>query len=183
MSIIIKAKELAFRAHSLQTYGEKSYEDHLNEVVLEIKTTCFYSIADTPDDLFEYLVCCGYLHDLLEDCGFAASYNDLKKEFGVFVADICFALQTGKGKTRKERHSEKYYSEMAKVPFATFIKLCDRIANFRHSKKTGSTMEDLYRRETNNITSLVYATRERGYVSEEERILTEKALESFYEEL
>jgi (p)ppGpp synthase/HD superfamily hydrolase len=181
MRTVDRAVDLAFSAHSLQTYDGKPYKNHLNEVVSEIEVIC--STIDLPSDLLESLICCGYLHDLLEDCGFAASYNDLKKEFGIFVADICFALQTEKGKTRKERHSAKYYSEMSQVPFATFIKLCDRIANFRHSKKTASSMEVLYRNEVQNMIFLVDEARKRIYFSEEERILTEKALDRLCEEL
>ena len=89
------------------------------------------------------LACWG--HDIIEDC--RISYNDVKKVLGEMVADMIYAVTNDKGKTRKERAGEKYYKGIRNTPFATFVKLCDRIANLQYSKMTKSTMFKMYQKE------------------------------------
>ena len=84
-------------------------------------------------------------HDLIEDT--RVSYNDVKKHLGEKAADIIYALTNEKGKTRKERANEKYYTRIRNTPGAVLIKLCDRIANVEYSIQTESRMLDVYRKE------------------------------------
>lgn len=92
-------------------------------------------------------------HDLIEDT--RVSYNDVKEVLGVEVADIIYAVTNEKGKNRKERANDKYYEGIRNTPGATFVKLCDRIANVQYSKMTGSRMFDMYSKENDNfLTSL-----------------------------
>lgn len=93
------------------------------------------------------LACWG--HDLIEDC--RVSYNDCKKMLGEDVAEIIYAVTNEKGKTRSERANGKYYKEMAQVPGAVFVKLCDRIANVQYSKMTKSPMFEMYKKENSDF--------------------------------
>lgn len=84
-------------------------------------------------------------HDLIEDT--RVSYNDVMNHLGQEAADIVFAVTNDKGKNRKERAGEKYYSGIRNTPGAVFVKLCDRIANVQYSKMTKSHMFEMYKKE------------------------------------
>lgn len=100
-------------------------------------------------------------HETIED--FRMTYNDVKEachnlffedapahitsEFADRVADIVYAVTDEKGKTRKERKSEKYYKELSENPLAVFVKLADISANTLFSKLTGSSMYNKYKSE------------------------------------
>lgn len=88
-------------------------------------------------------------HDLIEDC--RCSYNDVKQHMGQEAADIVYAVTNEKGKTRKERANSAYYKCIRETPGATFVKLCDRIANVQYSKMTGSRMFEMYKEENSNF--------------------------------
>lgn len=94
-----------------------------------------------------HLACWG--HDLIEDT--RVSYNDVKEVLGEPVADIVFALTNEKGRNRKERANENYYSGIRSTKGAVFVKLCDRIANVQYSKMTGSRMFEMYKKENENF--------------------------------
>jgi (p)ppGpp synthase/HD superfamily hydrolase len=102
-------------------------------------------------------------HDLIEDC--RVSYNDVKEHLGQESADIVYALTNDKGKNRKERAGEKYYSGIRNTPGAVFVKLCDRIANVQYSKMTKSRMFEMYKKE--NIDFMVSLGRQVGNPYEE----------------
>lgn len=101
-----------------------------------------------------------WMHDLMEDC--AVTYNDIIKlicspkeflepsdttqGFPKKVADIVYAVTNELGKNRKERN-EKTYPKISGNELATFVKLCDRIANTRFSKYSGSPMFGVYQKE------------------------------------
>jgi (p)ppGpp synthase/HD superfamily hydrolase len=84
-------------------------------------------------------------HDLIEDA--RVTYNDLKDMVGVEVADIIYCCTEEKGRNRDERHSEKYYIELAQNKLAIFVKLCDIIANATYSVLTKSSMFKKHRLE------------------------------------
>jgi (p)ppGpp synthase/HD superfamily hydrolase len=102
-------------------------------------------------------------HDLIEDT--RVSYNDVKKVLGEDAADIIYALSNEKGKNRKERANDKYYTGIRNTPGAVFVKLCDRIANVQYSKMTGSSMFEKYKKE--NIDFMVGLGRRVGNAYEE----------------
>lgn len=93
-------------------------------------------------DIIE-LACFG--HDLIEDT--RVSYNDVKNVLGETAADIIYAVTNEKGKVRKERANDKYYEGIRNTEGATFVKLCDRIANVQYSKMTKSRMFKMYGEE------------------------------------
>ena len=90
-------------------------------------------------------------HDLIEDT--RVSYNDVVKQLGKFAADIIYACTNEKGKTRKERANQKYYDGIYDTAYATFVKLCDRIANCQYSKMTGSQKFAMYQKENDGFLS------------------------------
>ena len=49
------------------------------------------------------------------------------------AAEIVYALTNDKGRTRAERAGERYYAGIRQTPFAPYLKMCDRLANLRHS--------------------------------------------------
>lgn len=98
------------------------------------------------------LACFG--HDLIEDC--RVSYNDCKEEFGELVANIIYAVTNDKGKNRKERAGENYYIGIRNTTGATFVKLCDRIANVQYSKLTQSKMFEMYKKENQQFVKYLY---------------------------
>ena len=88
-------------------------------------------------------------HDLIEDT--RTSYNDLKEVLGEHAADIIYAVSNEKGKNRKERANDAYYTGIRMTPGAVFVKLCDRIANVQYSKMTQSRMFEMYKKENKNF--------------------------------
>ena len=75
------------------------------------------------------------------------TYNDIREALGGPIAEITYALTNEKGRNRKERANEKYYEGIRNTPYATFVKLCDRLANVTYSKQQGSSMLDAYRKD------------------------------------
>lgn len=105
------------------------YTFHLN---LAAKTASdFRGLVDVLE--FDTVLASVYLHDILEDCH-GLSYNNLKQEFGVEVAEIVYAVTNLKGRTRAERASPEYYEGIKAVPNAVFVKLADRIANATYGR-------------------------------------------------
>lgn len=138
-----KAKEIAHTWHSEvnQTYDSKPYVYHLQMVydyAVEFKDLI-------PQEILQEVLMACYLHDSIEDA--RKTYNDVKKLFGDTVAEIVYALTNEKGRTRKDRANEKYYEGIRTTQGASFVKICDRLANVNHSKSTNSRMLELYRKE------------------------------------
>lgn len=87
-----------------------------------------------------------WLHDIIEDC--RRSYNDLKEAFTEKVAELVFAVTNDRGRTRQERAGENYYRGIVATPYATYVKLCDRLANAQYSATMGDErMVEVYRAE------------------------------------
>lgn len=88
-------------------------------------------------------------HDLIEDT--RTSYNDVKSALGIGVANIVYAVTNLRGKTRDERAGDEYYKLIRETKGATFVKLCDRIANVQYSKMTKSRMFEMYKKENDHF--------------------------------
>lgn len=86
-----------------------------------------------------------WVHDCIEDC--RQTYNDVLRATSPGAAEIAYALTNEKGRTRRERANAKYYEGIRVTPGATFVKLCDRIANATYSRDVGSRMLEMYRKE------------------------------------
>lgn len=107
-----------------------------------------------PDEAWSDVKYALFGHDLIEDT--RTSYNDVKTQFNKRVAEIIYAVTNEKGRNRKERANNTYYVGIVLTEYATFVKLCDRIANVKYSTfDSESGMYKLYKKEnTDFINSL-----------------------------
>lgn len=105
-------------------------------------------VAENEADIL-VLYAAAYLHDTLEDT--RMSYHDLIRFIEEFiqenpalpesyvreiirqVPEIVYALTNEKGRNRNERADARYYLGIREVRFASFIKMCDRLANMAYS--------------------------------------------------
>lgn len=134
-----EARMVAVIAHSNQRYDEIfPYEKHLDDVVDVLKRFGFSG----------KFIIAGYLHDTIEDDGL--SYNDIKKHFGVEVAEMVYCVTDELGRTRKEKKI-KTLPKTAGNPDAIVLKLGDRIANIEHGGKIG-----MYGEEYDEFKSALY---------------------------
>lgn len=134
ISRIEEARMLAYKAHQGQSYDFWPYEKHLRDVE-EILTSAGYNTN---------IIIAGICHDLLEDSNIG--YNDLKKVFGSYVADIVYAVTDELGHNRKERKA-KVYDKLKLNRVAIIVKLADRLANTLHSKRMESNQFEMYMKE------------------------------------
>jgi len=146
-----------------QSYGDGPYLDHLDYVALNavkaVAEAFDNGMIDNAETLpyIKVIIFGCYFHDTIEDA--RLTYNDVLKqtvkffnEFSVqhLAADIVYALTDEKGKTREERHNDKYYTCIQSILFAPFVKMCDICANAEYSKRTKSGMFAKYKKEWEN---------------------------------
>lgn len=129
--------------------GYLPYEYHLKMTVRVLERFSHHVEDISIQDIT--LAC--YSHDLIEDT--RISYNDVKSILGYNVAELVYALTEEKGKNRKERLSEKYYSGLRDIKYGIFIKLCDVISNVEYCKMSGSSMIEMYRKEFDYFTEQI----------------------------
>lgn len=156
-NLISKARKFAINAHNNvnQEYDGKSYETHLTIVSDYAEKYLHLFGPDISSNDKETILASAWLHDTIEDC--RKTYNDIKTEFNVDVAEIVYSLTNEKGKNRKERANSKYYEGIRKTKFSTFIKICDRLANIKYSKENGSRMFELYKKEYYPFSDALYS--------------------------
>lgn len=152
MDIIEKAKKFAIDSHANtnHTYDGMPYANHLQMVVESAGKFIHLIPKQSVTDVF----CACWLHDTIEDC--RITFNDLKKVTNENVAEIVYAVSNEKGRTRKERANDKYYAGIRETPFATFVKLCDRIANIEYSLRVKSDMFQKYKNEHEEFNARLY---------------------------
>lgn len=145
-------KEYAIKSHSdtNHLYDGKPYSVHL-EMVAE---TAQQFIKLIPVDDWELVYGACYCHDTIEDC--RVTINDLYSTVGIQVAELVYALTNEKGRNRKERANSKYYEGIRNTPYATFVKLCDRIANVKYGLSINSRMVQMYAQENNAFRAVLY---------------------------
>lgn len=156
MDIVEKAKQYAIKAHSdtNHMYDDKPYSYHLQQV-FDIAERNIHLITNVR--IRNIILAACWLHDTIEDT--RKTYNDIKQEFGVEIADLVYALTNEKGKSRKERENDKYFAGIANEEGAIFVKLCDRIANVAHSLITRSSMFRQYGEEHSMFVEYLYEER------------------------
>lgn len=147
-----KAQSYAIKMHrkTRHKYDGKPYSVHL-KMVVEVAKKFIHLI---PAEHRQVVIDACWCHDVIEDC--RETYNDVAKATSIQVAEIVYALTNEKGKTRKERASDKYYKGIRDTEFAVFVKMCDRIANYKYSKKKGSRMVAMYEKEMENFIVKIY---------------------------
>ena len=152
-----KTISFAISAHhdTNHQYDGKPYSVHLAMVAYFAQKYVHY----IPKNLQELVISACWLHDTIEDC--RLTYNDILKVSGSgVVADIVYAVSNEKGKNRKQRANDKYYEGIRRTPFATFVKLCDRLANVTYSLDTNSKMFSVYQQEHDDFIKQLLVTTE-----------------------
>ena len=143
--LFFKAQLFAIEAHNSvnQFYDKtKPYSFHL-EMVYNFGNNYAHLLPNDESRLYALSAC--WTHDLIEDT--RLTYNDVRQALGGPIAEITYALTNEKGRNRKERANDKYYEGIRNTPLATFVKLCDRLANVSYSKQQGSSMLNAYRKD------------------------------------
>lgn len=132
------------------------YSFHLEMVVKQAHkfSDLIPTNADTNDERWNQIIVACWAHDSIEDC--RKTYNDIWNMCGKDIADIVYCCTEEKGKDRKERHSEKYFKELAQNKDAVFVKLCDIIANVKFSLLTNSSMFSKYKHEYPTVKTYLY---------------------------
>ena len=170
-----KFKDFCIHQHDIecnQKYDKtKPYSYHLELVVSKVDKFK-HLLSDDIDFEYEIAVCAAWGHDLIEDA--RQTYNDIaqkniypKESYGVVtyhsiskkVADIIYLLTDEKGKKRSERHSDKYFDELAQNDLAVFVKLCDVIANVQYSILMESRMFEAYKSEFPRLKQKLYKSK------------------------
>ena len=152
MGLEEKAREYATKCHSdtNHMYGDKPYSYHLQMV----RDAAKRFIGIIPEEDRDRVLAGCWVHDVIEDA--RETYNDVRNVLGMEVAELAYALTNEKGRNRSERANEKYYQGIRDTKYASFIKLCDRIANFENSIKEGSRMASMYAKENKNFCEKLY---------------------------
>lgn len=142
-TLIDRAKEFAIRAHNQcnQRYQGKPYSYHLSQVI-EVHNDYKHLLPEEDREQVEAEL---WVHDVLEDT--QVTYNDMKKELGVRIADGAWSMTNDQGRNRSERNSPAYYQRLAADVYGEYKKLCDRLANVRNSKRFGHSMGEQYKKE------------------------------------
>lgn len=146
MKSLNEIREWVFKAHAdtNHLYGEENYPYSFHLEMVAEQALNFISIIPEEDRNIVLAAC--YCHDSIEDA--RLTYNDLIAETGSEeVAEIVYAVTNEKGRTRKDRANDKYYSCIRQTPYASFVKLCDRVANTLYSKSRKSSMYKKYKAE------------------------------------
>lgn len=139
----VAIRTTAIEAHTGQRYGDFPYEKHLDDVAtLALK-------FGLPEDV----VRAAYLHDAVEDT--PVSTGEIYSKFGKEIALLVFSVTDEPGKNRKERHKKTYRKLIMMGADAVALKLCDRIANMRHSREHG-TLLDMYINEYKEFRTALY---------------------------
>ena len=139
--MIKKARAFAQKAHNVQTYGNGGvypYYKHCEDVEGVLRRFGFTEEKDLD------ILVSSWLHDTLEDTN--NSYNDVKKEFDINIAEIVYCVTDEMGRNRKEK-KEKTLPKIRSNPKSVILKVADRIANVEFGISEGSSFVDMYRKE------------------------------------
>jgi (p)ppGpp synthase/HD superfamily hydrolase len=141
--LIMKAYNYARKCHdgTNQEYDGNSYMVHV--IGAFGYAAKYIDLISKPDRAT--VLAAVFAHDVIEDT--RQTYGDVKKELGERVAEIVYAVTNEKGKNRKERANDVYYSRIRRKKNADFVKLCDRLSNVRYSVDHGASQAKMYRNE------------------------------------
>lgn len=122
-------------------YGGGEYTIHLKMVVeIALKHLEYF-----PKAVHQMIIAACWLHDIIEDCG--ETYNDVKDLCQKDVANICMAVTNVPDINRDLRAMLTYPKIIKEGVLAIFVKCCDRYANTKFSKDSGSGMYKKYKSE------------------------------------
>lgn len=145
----------AFEQHDVvcnQKYDKRHpYSFHL-EMVDKVAHQFQHLLKDDEEAECVFMAVWG--HDLIEDA--RLTYNDVLQASSFEVAEIIYACTEEKGRNRAERHSDSYYAGLKANRLATYVKLCDIIANVKYSLLTNSSMYKKYKVEFEKFHTSTY---------------------------
>jgi len=152
-----RAKKFFFNLHDVEVNQKYNkilpYSFHLEMVHIQyIKFGHLLTIEEN-----EIASIASYGHDSIEDA--RLTYNDLKTEFNIEVAEVIYLCTENKGRNRLARKGDEWYKDLSTNDLAIFVKLCDVIANVKFSLLTNSSMFGKYKQEYNHFRSLIYKER------------------------
>jgi len=155
-----KAKEYAFKKHDqpsdCQRYGSAPYSKHL-DMVVDVIVRYKYLLQD---DEQEDVMAAGFLHDCVEDTD--TTPKTLKHLFNERIAQIVYRVSNERGWEKKEILF-KTLPKIWQCDLATFVKMCDRIANGTNSKNgTSDKSKRMYKRYTEEYPIFRYALKTEG---------------------
>lgn len=164
MPIITKIVDMAGKLHdeTNQKYDDKPYSYHTTGVA---HNAMRYVHQITDDTMLKVAIVFGAaFHDSIEDA--RQTYNDVMKiartfmpdEYAFIATEIVYACTNEKGRNRDERANDKYYEGIRTTPYASFVKLCDRLFNMSYSKNSGSRMFKKYCEENAHFLHQVLAS-------------------------
>jgi (p)ppGpp synthase/HD superfamily hydrolase len=146
IDLLEAARSFAASAHArmAQTYGKEPYTVHLDAVVSVLRRFP----TERPENQ-TILEAAGYLHDVIEDCD--VSSEVIRAMFGVEISTLVSAVTNEPGANRTER-SSRTYPKIKKTPYATRLKLADRIANMEacieeRDRGGSSPLLNMYKKE------------------------------------
>ena len=178
MTLYEKAKAYAIKCHTETNhlYDGLPYSFHL-ELVEKVAKKFIHLIRGSDREIV-YAAC--WCHDTIEDT--RQTPNDVVKATNRAVALIVYAVTNEKGWTRGDRANDKYYKGIRDTKYATFVKLCDRIANvlYSHSKMGDSTVSMFDKYKAENLHFVTELFDEKGTYQEMfdylEEVLSERKL-------
>ena len=132
-----RAHAFASQHHAYKKYGQKPCMVHLKMV----RDLVDFYASQLPDEDIDPMLAAAWLHDVVEDT--AVRREDIAGHFGERVAELVWAVTDEPGATRAERKL-RTYPKIRKVAGATFLKLCDRIANLRWATSQRSSHLGMY---------------------------------------
>lgn len=165
---IMNAHEKACAIHeeTNQKYDKVfSYRVHLDAVFEKaIKYIDKFNVEDYQAILFG-----ASFHDSIEDA--RLTYNDVMKIAKTYMTndkayvatEIVYALTNEKGRNRDERANEKYYEGIRNTPYASFVKICDRMANMEYSFKQKESKTSMYKKYSEELPHFLRALCDHRY--------------------
>ena len=136
-----EARLISVHAHGNQTYGDLfPYEKHLQDVVDILIRFGFSG---------KYIIA-AWLHDIIEDT--AISYNKIKRQYGLEVAEMVYGVTDELGRNRAEKKA-KTLPKTASIPGSPVLKVADRIANIEMGGKV-----DMYVNEFDEFKTALFAS-------------------------
>lgn len=148
------AENFAIKSHEDTNHFYDEYLPYSFHLRMVVKAAWDF-IHLVPQDKIEVVIAACYSHDTVEDA--RQNWNSVRAATNEEVAEIVRAVTNyGRGRNRDERMPDFIYDDIRNTPFATFVKLCDRIANVQYSKMTGSSMFEKYKKENPHFKSKLY---------------------------
>lgn len=154
LSIVEIAKQYAIKCHRETNHFRDGIHYDIAHLEPVVKYAEKYSYLVELEERKNFIAA-AWLHDTIEDT--RQTYNDIKKVTNEKIANLVYAVTNEKGKSRKERANEKFYSEMRSERYAVLLKLCDRLANVSYGIENKDGMVNMYVKDHKSFVQETFA--------------------------